>query len=52
MRLAPLKALHPAGHGSTSEMGGRGMTALLEKSIYMTFLCKCVCECVCIRVVW
>lgn len=52
MRLAPLKALHPAGHGSTSETGGGEMTALFEKSIYMTFLCKCVYECVCVRVVW
>lgn len=31
---------------------GRGMTTLFEKSIYMTFLCKCVYECVCTCVDW
>lgn len=45
MRLVPLKALHPAGHGSTSETRGE-MSALFETSIYMAFLCKCVHECV------
>lgn len=48
MRLVPLKALHPAGHGSTSETRGKWVPCLRHLFIWHFYVNVCTSVCVCV----
>lgn len=48
MRLALLKALHPAGHGSTSETRGKWMHCLRNLFIWHVYVNVCMSVCICV----
>lgn len=48
MRLAPLKALHPAGHGSTSETRGKWMRCLRNLFMWHFYVNVCMSVRICV----